>query len=174
MMSPVLLSASLLLRQSIKQPLTIIPIMLQFLRYGVCGGIATATDGLVFFLAAWLIFPALSGQDQLVQILGLTISPASEESRALNFMLANTLAFILSNFVAYVLNTLFVFQSKKERRNKEITAFYILSTLVAFLSIGLSMVMMKFLFLSTTLAYCIKVIFSVLVNFVARKKYVFV
>lgn len=148
--------------------------MLQFLRYGVCGGIATVADGFVFFLAAWLLFPALTGQDQLVQFFGITINNASEESRAMNFMLANTLAFILSNFVAYVLNTLFVFKSKKERRNKEITSFYLLSTIVACLSIGLSMVMMKFLFLSTSLAYCIKVIFSVMVNFVARKKYVFV
>lgn len=147
--------------------------MFQFFRYGICGGIATATDGLVFFLAAWLLFPALTGQDQLVQFFGLTINPASEESRAFNFILANSLAFILSNFVAYILNTLFVFESKKERRNKEITSFYLLSTIVAALSIGLSIFMMKFLFLSTSIAYCIKVIFSVMVNFVARKKYVF-
>lgn len=147
--------------------------MLQFLRYGLCGGVATVADGLVFFLAAWLLFPALTGQDQLVQILGITIDQTTEESRSINFMLANTLAFILSNFIAYILNTLFVFESKKECRNKEITSFYLLSSLVAFLSIGLSMFMMKFLFLSTTLAYCIKVSFSVMVNFFARKKYVF-
>lgn len=148
--------------------------MLQFLRYGICGGIATVADGIVFFLAAWLIFPALTGQDYLVQLLGITVNYAGDETRAINFMLANTLAFILSNFVAYLLNTLFVFTSTKERRNKEILYFYILSTLVAFLSIGLSMVMMKFLFISTTLAYSIKVVFSVMVNFIARKKYVFV
>jgi putative flippase GtrA len=35
----------------------------QFLKYGICGGLATLVDMTVFFLLAWLVFPALTESD---------------------------------------------------------------------------------------------------------------
>ena len=48
----------------------------QFIKYGVCGGAATAVDMAIFFLFAWLVFPALRESDPFAKLLYL--APTTE------------------------------------------------------------------------------------------------
>lgn len=143
------------------------------MKYLFSGGVATATDMLLFFLCAWLVFPALSSSDFLVQLLHLRVQPVSENLRAEHFFWANSLAFIFSNFVAYQLNALFVFQGGRHSRLREILLFYLISTAVALLSIGLGTLLLNVFAFTSTIAYLVKVLLSVSINYFARQRLVF-
>lgn len=145
----------------------------QIFKYVVSGGFATCIDMIIFFLVAWLVFPALTEHDFVVRFFNLHVPVIQEHSRAINFCIANLIAFVFSNFTAYILNVFFVFEAGKHNRKKEVFLFYSISTLVSLGSVGLGMFLIKFLYLSTTISYMSKVLTSVIVNYTARKTFVF-
>ena len=147
--------------------------LFQIIKYVFCGGISTIIDMTVFFAVAWCIFPALTEQDCIVQFFHLHVVVPEENTRIVNFCIANIIAFGFSNGTAYILNALFVFKKGHHRRKKQILLFYLLSTIVALCSIGLGMFLIKILYLSTTLSYLTKVLSSVAINYSARKAFVF-
>ena len=74
--------------------------LVQFLKYGICGGIATGVDMLVFFILAWFAFPALAQDDILVKLFNLSPEPISEAIRGRNFVIDSILCFLVSNMTA--------------------------------------------------------------------------
>ena len=79
--------------------------LVQFIKYGMCGGAATAVDMAVFFLFAWLVFPALTESDPFTKLLGflnLDIRIVSESVRLRNYWIDKAICFLFSNFTVFV------------------------------------------------------------------------
>ncbi len=145
----------------------------QFLKYSACGAVAMATDMLVFFLAAWLLFPALTETDSLVRLFHLEIVAVPEHIRAINFCIGNGIAFLASNLTAYILNVLFVFKAGKHSRPKELGLFYLVSATSVGIGVLVGAVLIKGFGLSTTVSYVAKAVSTTLINYAARKFIIF-
>lgn len=146
---------------------------IQFLKYAMSGGIALAVDMITFFLIAWLVFPALTEGDFLVRIFNLQIEPVAESVRTLNFILGNAIAFVVSNMTAYILNILFVFKSGKHNRLKELGLFYLVSGISVGLGVLIGVVLIRGFGMSTTSSYVAKAVSTTLINYAARKFFIF-
>lgn len=132
---------------------------IQFLKYGLAGGLAAATHVLTFTALNETVLPANTGQ------LGA--------ERGWNFFWSNSAAFILANLVAYLANRAWVFQPGRHSRLMEITYFYLVSA-VAFLAgtpLG-SMIVARFA-ISEYFVFAAVLLMSVMVNFLGRKYWVF-
>lgn len=146
---------------------------LQFIKYVMAGGLATVVDVVVFYLLAWKFFPALTVDDKLVQLLGINITVVAETVRANHYILDRCITFFFSNMSAYIANVLWVFTPGRHSRSKEIVLFYAVSGISFLVATGLSWAFIKFGGFTTSFAYLINMIVSVLINYVCRKFYVF-
>ncbi len=146
---------------------------IQFLKYVVCGGTAMAVDMVIFFLVAWLLFPALTENDVLVRLFNLDIVVIPEYLRTINFCLANVIAFMFSNLTAYILNVLFVFKAGKHNRRKEVGLFYLMSAISVGIGVGVGVVLIQGFGLSTFFSYIAKAVSTTLINYAARKFIIF-
>jgi len=146
---------------------------IQFLKYSMCGGTAMAVDMVVFFLVAWLLFPALTENDVLVSLFSMEVEPIPEHMRTINFCIGNAIAFMASNLTAYILNVLFVFKAGKHSRGKEVGLFYLVSAVSVGIGVGIGAVLIQGFGLSTTFSYIAKAISTVLINYAARKYIIF-
>lgn len=148
--------------------------VVQFIKYGLAGGVATAVDIFMFYLLAWKFIPALRDDDPVVKRLKLKVKPVTEEQRSFRFIVVTALAFIVSNFAAYVLNVLWVFTPDPEKAKwLELAQFYAVSGISIFLGTAVGWVMIKWFHLSTTASYVCKMIAALLINFVCRKFFIF-
>ena len=145
----------------------------QFLKYSMCGGIAFATDMIVFFIAAWLFFPALTENDLFVRIFNLEVESIPENVRTINFCIGNVIAFMVSNLTAYVLNVLFVFKAGKHSRWKELGLFYLVSAVSVGIGVAIGAVLIQTFGLSTSSSYIAKAVSTTLINYAARKFIIF-
>jgi len=132
-----------------------------------------AVDMLVVFLVVWLLFPALTESDVLVRLFNLNIVVVPEYLRTINFCLANVIAFMLSNLTAYILNVLFVFKAGRHSRRKELGLFYLVSAISVGLGVGIGALLIQGFGLSTSFSYVVKAVSSVLINYAARKFFIF-
>ncbi|MFA5689336.1 MAG: GtrA family protein [Kiritimatiellales bacterium] len=150
--------------------------VVQFIKYGVCGGIATAVDIFIFFIAAWLIFPALTESDPFTALLrraGFDIQQISEHLRLRNYWIDKIICFIFSNLTAYILNVLFVFKAGRHKRHHEFMLFYGVSLISFFTGTFVGDVLIRFFGLATTYSYVAAMISALLVNYAGRKFFVF-
>ena len=147
--------------------------LVQFIKYGMAGGLATVVDVLLFYFLSWLIFPALTADDKLVTLLNLDIKPVEEMVRGQHFILNRAITFMFSNLTAYIANVLWVFEPGRHSRGKEITLFYIVSGASFLVGTGLGWVLINFWGLSTTSAYIANIFSSVMINYVFRKFFIF-
>ena len=145
----------------------------QFLKYSMCGGIAFATDMVVFFLVAWLLFPALTENDLFVRLFNIQVETIPENVRTINFCIGNVIAFMVSNLTAYVLNVLFVFKAGKHSRWKELGLFYLVSGVSVGIGVAIGAVLIQVFGLSTSSSYIAKAVSTTLINYAARKFIIF-
>lgn len=148
----------------------------QFIKYGLSGGLATVVDMSVFFLFAWLVIPALTDSDPFTKLLGLMnldIREVSEAVRLRNYWIDKVVAFIFSNFTAYILNVLFVFKAGKHKRHHELFLFYAVSTVAFFLGTLAGDLLIRFAGLDTTYSYVCAAIAALLINYTGRKFFIF-
>ena len=145
----------------------------QFLKYSMCGGIAFATDMVVFFLVAWLFFPALTENDLFARLFNIQVESIPENIRTINFCIGNVIAFMVSNLTAYVLNVLFVFKAGKHSRWKELGLFYLVSGVSVGIGVAIGAVLIQVFGLSTSSSYIAKAISTTLINYAARKFIIF-
>ena len=146
---------------------------IQFIKYGLCGGIATGIDMLVFFLLAWFVFPALATDDIFVKLFHLSPEPITEAVRARNFVVDSFLCFLVANMIAYVLNVLFVFKSGKHKRHHELMLFYAVSVTSLILATFSGWLLISVFGLGTTWSYVAKVIAALMINYAGRKFFIF-
>ena len=147
--------------------------VIQFLKYGICGGIATGVDMVAFFLLAWFAFPALAQDDILVKLFNLTPEPITEAIRGRNFVIDSVLCFLVSNLTAYILNVLFVFKAGKHKRHHEMFLFYAVSTVSLILATFAGWVLISVFGLGTTWSYIAKMVAALMINYAGRKFFVF-
>lgn len=147
--------------------------LIQFIKYGLAGGLATVTHIAVFHLAAWKLFPALQPKDHLVRLLALQLRPIEEHHRARNSMICNVLAFLVSNMVAYITNVLWVFQAGRHPFIIEIALFYCVSGLSVLIGTLLMGLLIKRFGMLTTYAFVANIVSAVLINYAVRKFFIF-
>lgn len=150
----------------------------QFIKYMICGGLATAVNVVTLFLAAWFLFPCLTPDDPFVKLLGLvgvtvpTVEIA-EAVRSHRTMLCSIPAFVLSNIVCYILNVLFVFKSGRHGRALEFLLFVAASGIATLSGTLLAGALVRWFGMAFTYASAANLVTAVLVNYIARKKIVF-
>jgi putative flippase GtrA len=147
--------------------------VLQFFKYGMCGGVATIVDMSIFYFFALFIFPALGESDIVVSLFGdLVRSTADAAQIERNFVLNSGIAFIGSNLTAYALNAWLVFPSNKISRHKEMILFFAVSGVSIIIGIFLGWVLVRMTG-GTTWGYVMKVFSALMINYVGRKYIVF-
>lgn len=132
-------------------------------------------DQLLFYLLAWLVFPALRATGPVAQVLGymgLSVREVSEETLYRNYWIIKVICFIASNAVVYTLNVLFVFRGGRHRRVVEIGMFFAFS-LLQFVFIWLGAVLIATFKWEVFYANVTMLLTAMLVNYVVRKKVVF-
>jgi putative flippase GtrA len=150
--------------------------LVQFIKYGMCGGAATVVDVTGFFLLAWLAFPALRESDPFAKLLGmfhLDIRTVSESLRLRNYWIDKGIGFIFSNFTAYVLNVMFVFKAGKHKRHHELMLFYAVSLISFLIGTAAGDLLIRFGGLDTTYSYITAAISALLINYAGRKFFIF-
>ena len=147
--------------------------LVQFIKYSIAGGIATATHIVIFHLAAWKLFPSLQANDSAVKFFKLSLPELDDATRSRNSMLDNVTAFLFSNMVAYIINIYWVFERGRHSLPVEILLFYAGSGI----SVAIGTVMMGYLIrrfgIRTTYAFISNIVMAVLINYVARKCLIF-
>ena len=153
--------------------------VIQFIKYGISGGVATAVDVLLFYFLAWKVLPALQESDPLVQLARSTLgvefalTAVNETLRASRFILISGITFIFSNLTAYVLNIYWVFEPGRHNRHVEIILFYAVSITAIVIGTALGWGMINFLGMSTTASYLGKLFSAVMINYACRKFLIF-
>lgn len=149
------------------------PSLLQFIKYSLCGGIATVIHIILFHLAAWKFFPALRENDYAVRFLDLPVADIDDSTRSRNSMCSNTFAFMFSNLVAYILNILWVFERGRHHIVIEISLFYAVSGISVLIGTVLMGFLIKRFGMLTSHAFAANIISAVLINYAVRKYYIF-
>jgi putative flippase GtrA len=149
------------------------PPLVQFIKYGLAGGVATAVHILTFFIAGFYLFPCVGQDDILVRLLGLTAPVVEETLRARYAVFSNATAFMLSNTVCYIINRLFVFKPGRHHIFIEFLLFFAVSAV----SVGIGTVLMGILIkefgIQTTYAFGANILSSLAINYMMRKFFVF-
>jgi len=171
-------------------------LLIQFIKYAICGGGAATAHVIVFFLLAWLIIPALNAEDIFVKLFHVACAPISDAIRARNAMINNGLAFLLSNLVAYILNIIWVFESGRRyplldlaltklgfiqrarlcafaHRTAEVGLFYAVSGISIAIGTFLMGVLIHQWHVTTTVAFGAECVVAALINFALRKFIIF-
>lgn len=147
--------------------------VIQFIKYALAGGLATITHICVFHLVGWKLFPSLQEKDHAVRFFKLEIEELSDDKRAKNSMLSNSVAFLISNMVAYITNILWVFEGGKYHFVIEILLFYAVSGVSIVLGTALMGILIKRFGMLTTYAFGANIFTAVMINYAVRKFFIF-
>ena len=147
--------------------------LLQFIKYGISGCIATSTHILVFHLAAWKLFFALQADDWFVRLFNLPIQELDDTTRSRNSMKANGVAFIISNLVAYLINIYWVFVPGRYPWIAEISLFYLVSGVAIVIGTGLMGFLIRRFGMLTTYAFGANIFTALMINYAMRKFFIF-
>ena len=147
--------------------------LVQFVKYGISGGLATFVHIVIFHLVAWKIFPSLQEKDLFVVILGITVTEVDVATRSLNAMLSNVVAFICSNMVAYIINVCWVFKQGRHNRFIEIGLFYLVSGVSVVIGTSMMGFLIRYYGMQTTYAFTANIVSAVMINYGMRKFYIF-
>ncbi|MBI3987497.1 MAG: GtrA family protein [Lentisphaerae bacterium] len=146
---------------------------IQFIKYAICGAVATGTFVGLFYALSWRLLPALTPDDPLVKLLGATLPPIEAAVRERHFIVNNLVAFLVANLVAYISNILWVFIPGRHHWALEIGLFYLVSGASWLIGTTLGWVLIHYLGARTTIALVCEVAASALINFVMRKFVIF-
>jgi len=145
----------------------------QFVKYGISGGAATAVHIALFSVMAWLVFPALTEREFVVRLFHLHLPALTDAARARNAALDNFVAFLFSNFTAYLLNILWVFKRGRHHWLMEIGMFYAVSGLSMLIGTTIQTWMIVHFGLTTTISFVANLVTAMLINFAMRKFVIF-
>ena len=149
----------------------------QFVKYAIAGGVASAVHILTFFLAGWYLFPCLTGDDIVVRLLSLfrevTIPPFEESLRATHAVYCIVIAYFTSNTVCYILNRLFVFKAGRHGLAVEAALFFGVSAISTFIGTGIQTLLIARFGMQTTLAFGANIVSALLINYALRKFVIF-
>lgn len=147
--------------------------LVQFIKYSICGGVATTVHIVVFHLFAWKILPALQKNDHLAILFKLPTQDLDVATRSRNSMIDNGIAFLFSNLVAYVLNSLWVFEPGRHSRLVEMGLFYAASGTAILIGTFMMGWLIRRFGMRTTFAFIANLVTSLLINYAMRKYVIF-
>ena len=147
--------------------------LVQFIKYAIGGGIATAVHITIFHFFAWRVFPALQENDWAVTWLKLSVAPEDNALRSRNSMIDNGIGFLFSNFVAYLVNIFWVFHRGKHGWLVEIGLFYLVSGVSVVIGTALMGYIIRRYGVRTTYAFICNLVMALLINFAMRKFVIF-
>ena len=150
----------------------------QFVKYGVIGVMATCVQTGIFYVLAATCLKCLTADDWAVRLLGLpsvvfTGEEAWYASRGMLAAAATAVGFLFANVFCWLMNRLFVFRPGKFAWYREFALFFGAAAGAMALATGLSWVLINWVGLQTSAAVVIEVVVSFVVNFVARKFFIF-
>ncbi len=148
-------------------------LLVQFLKYGISGAMATLVQILVFYTLAWKVFPALHPDDPVVKLLGLSVAHLSNSQRAIHSMLCNAVAFVFANTTAYLINAAWVFEPGRHRRWVEVGLFYLVSGASTAIATAIMGTMIRYLGMHTTNAFLVNIGVALVLNYGFRKFLIF-
>ena len=149
------------------------PPFVQFVKYGLAGGVATATHILTFFAAGFLLFPCVTADDPLVKLFGLAAPLVDEALRARNAVFSNLVAFMVSNAVCYIINRMFVFKPGRHPIVIEFLLFLSVSAVSTAVGTTLMGLLIRNFGIQTTYAFGANILSSLAINYLMRKYFVF-
>ena len=145
----------------------------QFVKYGAIGVASTLVQMVVFYLLASTCCRCLGPDDMAVKWLGLPAVEVTDWVRSLRFAVDTAIGFSVANVFCWLMNRLFVFRPGKFAWYKEFALFFGAAAGAMAIATGLSWVLINWAGLQTTVAVIIEVVVSFVVNFVARKFFIF-
>lgn len=151
--------------------------LIQFVKYGLAGVGALATDLLFFYLAEAFLFPVdpdtdgigFRGIDQILPWLSDLMAEESVRHYALN----SCVGFVFSCAVAYLLNIKWVFKPGKHSRHKEITLFFVVAVVAFVLGTALGSFLVGSFGWSIHFAKAGNIVAAILINYLCRKFLIF-
>ncbi|MGI6495185.1 MAG: GtrA family protein [Kiritimatiellia bacterium] len=151
--------------------------IVQFAKYAVAGGIATAVNILAFFLAGWFLFPCLTETDPLVRLLSrfaeVVLPAVGDGVRATHTVYCNIVAYFVSNTVCYLLNRFFVFKAGRHNVVLECLMFFGVSAISTGAGTGLQALLIARLGMETTPAFAANLVTALAINYALRKFVIF-
>jgi putative flippase GtrA len=147
--------------------------LLQFIKYGISGCVASSTHILVFHLAAWKMFFALQRDDWFVGLLNLPVHEVDDATRSRNSMKANGVAFVISNLVAYLINIYWVFVPGRYPWILEVGLFYLVSGVAIVIGTALMGFLIRRFGILTTYAFGSNAFVALMINYAMRKFFIF-
>ena len=150
------------------------PVAIQFLKYGIVGGVATGINLVLFYICAYFIWPSLGPDDPFITLLKLE-PPAGfvEDLRLSRVQYSMVTAFMISNLACYLMNVKWVFVAGRHHWILEVLLFYAVSGLAFVAGAALASFLIGRFEVQTTYANLSNILTSVLINFILRKFAVF-
>ena len=133
--------------------------IVQFLKYGFVGGIATLIHAVFFTTLNETVLPANLSQ--------------SAGQRGWNFFWSNAIAFCFANFIGYLANRRWVFRPGRHDRWVELWLFYLVSIFAFLTGTPLGSYFVSKYALNEYLVYYIVIAVSIFINYFGRKYWVF-
>jgi putative flippase GtrA len=147
--------------------------LVQFVKYAIGGGIATAVHIALFHACAWKLFPALQDNDWAVRLFHLKTAPECDSLRARNSAIDNGIAFVFSNLTAYLINIWWVFKPGKHGLLVEIGLFYLVSGVSVAVGTSIMGLLIRRYGMRTTFAFGANLVTALLINYAMRKFVIF-
>jgi putative flippase GtrA len=147
--------------------------LIQFIKYGIAGVLATLVHITLFYLMALQLLPALNQHDVIASLLHLTVPEVSHAIRARNSMIDNAVAFLFSNLTAYILNIIWVFERGRHHPVLEFLFFFGVSGISIVIGSSLMGFLIHSFGMTTTSAFSANIIVSLMINFFLRKHVIF-
>lgn len=147
--------------------------LIQFIKYGISGCVATAIHITIFHLLAWKVFIALQAEDWFVKVFNLPIEELDDATRSRNSMLSNATAFLVSNLAAYLINIYWVFVPGRYHWIVEIALFYLVSGVAIVIGTSIMGVLIRRFGMLTTYAFTSNLFAALMINYAVRKFFIF-
>lgn len=150
--------------------------VIQFIKYGICGGLAVVVHFICFYLLATLAFPAIGTDDPaagLLRWIGLPPAEIDVVIRSRNYIIVTAISFFFSNLTAYLLNILWVFKPGRHNRVTEIAMFYAVSGVSMAIGSGVAYLLIRGFHISTSVAFIANIVTSTMINYAMRKFVIF-
>ena len=161
------------------------PVIVQFGKYAVAGGIATAVSQGLWLVLCFTVFPAFSAEEIetyrsfLAKIhidlptLEIESLDLTDSERAKNSTIANAIGWFFANIVAYLANVWWVFEGGRHHRALEFLYFTIISGISTLAGIAAGPLLIELFGISTGASQLSLLVTAVLVNYACRKFFVF-
>jgi putative flippase GtrA len=147
--------------------------LIQFIKYGISGGLATLVHICLFYWMATQILPALNAHDLIASLLNLMVPEVSQGIRARNSVIDNTVAFLFSNLTAYIINITWVFSPGRHHPMLEFLFFFGVSGIAILIGSTLMGFLIHTYGTTTTTAFLANILVSLMINFFIRKHVIF-